>query len=104
MFRTRFLCALLTLCCAVCLFGAVTAAEVDSDSIYCFTAQDFSQAEDPLLGICITGLPNTQTGTVMLGNRVLKKGDILTADQVAQMTFSPLQTASFIRGRSRSRP
>ena len=92
MFRTRILCVLLTLCCLFCLCGSVMAAEVDSDSIYCFTSADFSQSEDPLLGICITGLPETHTGTVMLGSRVLQKGDILTADQVAQMTFSPLST------------
>jgi len=92
MFQTRILCVLLTLCCIFCLCGSVMAAEVDSDSIYCFTSADFSQSEDPLLGICITGLPETHTGTVMLGSRVLQKGDILTADQVAQMTFSPLNT------------
>ncbi|MBR4108821.1 MAG: cadherin-like domain-containing protein [Oscillospiraceae bacterium] len=92
MFPKRFLCVLFTLCCLFCLCGSVTAAEVDSDSVYCFTSSDFSQAEDPLLGICITQLPEVNTGTVMLGSRVLQKGDILTADQVAQMTFSPLST------------
>lgn len=92
MFRTRILCGLLTLCCAFCLFSSVAAAEVDSDSIYCFSSNDFSQSEDPLMGICITALPNANTGTVMLGSRILQKGDILTADQVAQMTFSPLST------------
>ncbi len=92
MFSTRFLCVLLTLCSLFCLCGGVAAAEVDSDAIYCFTSADFSQSEDPLLGICITGLPEAQTGTVMLGSRILQKGDILTADQVVQMTFSPLRT------------
>ena len=92
MFPKRFFSVLLTLCCLCCLCCSVTAAEVDSDSVYCFTSSDFSQSEDPLLGICITQLPEVQTGTVMLGSRVLKKGDILTADQVAQMTFSPLRT------------
>ncbi len=92
MFQTRFVCLLLTFCCALCLCGGVTAAEVDSDSIYCFSSNDFSQSDDPLLGICITGLPEVHTGTVMLGNRILQKGDILTSDQVAQMTFSCLST------------
>ncbi len=92
MFPKRVLCVLLIVCCLFCLCGIATAAEVDSDTVYCFTAADFSQSEDPLLGICITGLPDTHTGTVMLGNRILQKGDILTADQVAQMTFSPLSS------------
>ena len=92
MFRARFVCLLLASCCLLSLCGSVTAAEVDCDTIYCFTSQDFSQSEDPLMGICITELPQAQTGTVLLGTRVLQEGDILTADQVAQMTFSPLST------------
>ena len=92
MFRARFVCFLLAACCLLCLCGSVTAAEVDCDTIYCFTSQDFSQSEDPLLGICITDLPQANAGTVMLGSRILQEGDILTADQVAQMTFSPLLT------------
>ena len=69
----------------------VLAQEVDCDATYCFTAQDFS-GEEEVSGICITGLPQAQTGTVMLGSRVLRAGDILTAQQVEQMTFSPLKT------------
>jgi VCBS repeat-containing protein len=71
-------------------FGAI-AAEVDSDSVYCFTAGDFSQGEE-LVGICITGLPDAAAGTVMLGSRVLRSGDILTAEQISQMTFVPLRS------------
>lgn len=92
MFRVRFVCLLLAAACLLGLGGSVLAAEVDCDATYCFTAQDFSGAEEPLVGICITGLPETSTGTVMLGSRVLRSGDILTADQVAQMTFAPLRT------------
>ena len=92
MSRTRFVCFLLAACCLLATGGSVMAAEVDCDTVYCFTSQDFSQSEDPLMGICITELPEARTGTVMLGSRVLRSGDILTADQVAQMTFSPLRT------------
>ena len=67
------------------------AAETDSNQVYCFTAEDFS-AEEPLVGICVTGLPDSRTGTVFLGARVVQPGDILTADQVSQMTFSPIRT------------
>lgn len=85
---TRVLALALTL---VALSTCVVAAEVDCDSVYCFSAEDFSD-EEPLLGICITGLPDADTGTVLLGNRVLRAGDILTAEQMAKMTFSPLLT------------
>ncbi len=90
MSKKQILCLGAALC---LLLGAipVMAAEVDCDSVYCFTQEDFS-AEEPLTGICITGLPDPKTGTAMLGNRVLQCGDILTAEQIAQMTFSPLLT------------
>ena len=91
MFSKPFIRILSAVLCLVSLAGVATALEVDCDSIYCFSVEDFSQ-KDALMGICITGLPDANTGTVMLGNRVLRAGDILTAGQVGQMTFSPLLT------------
>ncbi len=89
MFRKQTICLLLVMSCvAGCV--AASAAEVDCDATYCFTQEDFS--ENPLTGICITGLPDPETGTVMLGSRVLRSGDILTAAQITQMTFVPIQT------------
>ena len=92
MFRTRIVCVLAAASCLLGLCAAASAVEVDSDSVYCFSAEDFSSEEEALAGICITGLPDTDTGTVMLGSRVLREGDILTADQLAQMTFASLAT------------
>ena len=92
MFPKRVVCLLVALCCAVGLCAGAAGLEVDCDDTYCFSAEDFSQEEEPLTGICITELPDPDTGTVMLGSRVLRSGDILTAEQVAQMTFSPLKT------------
>ena len=92
MHKIRFACLVLAICCLLPLTGTASAAEVDCDAVYCFTAEDFAQTEEPLAGICITELPQTQTGTVMLGSRVLRSGDILTAGQMMEMTFSPLQT------------
>ena len=87
MFRSCFL-WLLTLLMA--LAGPVCtadAAEVDCDSVYCFSEEDFS-AEMPVAGICITGVP--EKGGVYLGSRILVPGDILTAEQVTEMTFRPV--------------
>ena len=89
--RVRIVGALLALVCVFLSGGTAIAAEVDCDATYCFTPTDFSQDES-LKGICITGLPDAQTGTVMLENRVIRSGDILTADQLTQLTFSPLRT------------
>lgn len=73
------------------LCGVASAAEVESGAVYCFQTEDFSP-NGGLVGICITELPDVSTGTVMLGGRVLRPGDILTADQLEKMTFSPLDT------------
>ena len=90
MLRKRIICLLAAMACLLGLGVGAVALEVDSDSTYCFSAEDFS--EEALAGICITGLPDAQVGTAMLGHRVLQPGDILTADQLAQMTFVPLRT------------
>lgn len=91
MFSKKLLCLVMALCCVVGLTGAAIAASVDCDEVYCFSTGDFS-GEGELTGICITGLPDSRTGTVLLGSRVLRPGDILTADQIGQMTFQPLLT------------
>ena len=78
MLRTRIVCAALAAACMVGLCAGASAAQVESGSTYCFTAGDFSEEEN-LVGICITGLPDPQSGTVLLGSRVLRPGDILTA-------------------------
>ena len=88
----RIVCLALSICCLFALGTNAQAAQVDCDAVYCFTAQDFSGEEEPLRGICITGLPDPQTGTVMLKQRVLREGDILSADALAQMAFVPLRT------------
>lgn len=91
MFRKRFVCLLAVLACLLSFSGSAMALEVDCDATYCFTGEDFG-GEEPLVGICITELPQAHTGTVMLGTRVLRPGDILTAEQLAQMTFAPVRT------------
>jgi len=60
------------------------AAEVEAGSVYCFASADFSARED-LSGICITAVP--ETGTVLLGSRILQPGDVLTADQIGQVVY-----------------
>ena len=90
MIHKKWLCLALALVCAGGFCLKAMAAEVDCDSIYCFTAKDFS--ENQLEGVCITGLPNSEAGTILLGTRVIRTGDILTAEQLQQLTFHPLRT------------
>ena len=89
----KFLCLVLCLCLALGLMGSALAAQVSCDDIYCFQSGDFS-SDESMEGICITGLPDSRLGTVMLGQRVLQTGDILTAEQISQMTFVPLLSES----------
>lgn len=90
MFQTRFASLFLAVCCVFGLIGSVSAAEVDSGSVYCFSAGDFS-GENTVVGICLTQVPRKE-GTIQLGSRILRPGDILTAEQVSQMTFTPVNT------------
>ena len=93
MLRTRVICLLLAAACVTGLCVGVSALEVESGSTYCFGTGDF-EGEEPISGICITELPDPKVGTVMLGHRVLRPGDILAAEQLTQMTFVPLDTQS----------
>ncbi|MBR2421600.1 MAG: S-layer homology domain-containing protein [Oscillospiraceae bacterium] len=88
----RCLCLALAVICGLSLAVPAFAAEVECDAAYCFSAGDFAPSEEQLCGICITELPDSGAGTVLLGSRVLRAGDILTAQQVEQMVFWPLQT------------
>lgn len=92
MFKARFARLALAVCCFFSVVGAASAAEIDSGSVYCFSQEDFP-GEEALAGICLTDVPETG-GTLLLGSRILLPGDILTAEQVSQMTFSPLGTES----------
>ena len=92
MIRVRLIALALGVCSLLGLGIGAAAAEVDCDTVYCFTGQEFSGEEDPLKGICITGLRDPSAGTVLLGCRVLRAGDILTADQLEQLTFTPRMT------------
>ncbi len=87
MYKLTLLALVGVLACGLLL--PVSAAELDCDEVYCFSGGDFSE-EPSLAGICLTDLP--ENGTLLLGNRILVPGDILTAEQVAQMTFAPLRS------------
>lgn len=93
MHRPKILCLALCISIVAGLVGSAVAAQVDCDDVYCFQSGDFS-TDESMEGICITGLPDSSVGTILLGQRVLRTGDILTADQLAQMTFVPLLSES----------
>ncbi len=87
----RTLCLALSIVCALSLALSAGAVEVDCDSTYCFSANDFA-SDEKLTGVCITGLPEAEAGTVLLGSRVVRPGDILSAGQLEKLRFQPLRT------------
>lgn len=89
MFRTRIALVLAAVALMGYLIVPAAGAEVDCGSVYCFSAEDFSGTEE-IAGICITDLPQEMAGTLALGSRILRPGDILTAEQVGKMTFTPV--------------
>lgn len=88
MFKNRLFALAAALGCAASLTLTVSAAEVESGAVYCFAQEDFGEVS----GICLTTLPRPSVGQVMLGQRVLRPGDVLTTDQIAQITFAPVRT------------
>lgn len=77
----RILCICLLL---GCLVPRAAAMELDSGDVFCFAAENFGDTAR-LTGICITRLP--EAGCVMLGDRCLRPGDVLTAAQIPEMVF-----------------
>lgn len=93
MSRTKAVVAMLVLLSILATAPFACATEVVAGEVYCFSQTDFAQTEDaPLAGICITQTPDASLGSVMLGTRTLRAGDILTAEQVEKMTFFPART------------
>ncbi len=88
--KKLFVLAMALVCLCSCTVGA-SAAQVDCDAVYCFSDGDFSEVSG-LTGVCITGLPDPDCGTVLLGTRVVRPGDILSAGQLQSLTFQPLRT------------
>ena len=75
--------------CAALLTVSASALEVPAGDLYCFSPDDFG---GDVRGICITAVPGE--GALCLGDRVIRSGDVLTAGQLALLTFAPEQAES----------
>ena len=75
------------LMCMLCLAVPGNAVELEAGSVYCFGTGDFS-LEETVTGICVTKVPEKSLGALRLGSRTIRSGDILTAGQTEQLTFS----------------
>lgn len=75
------------LLCAAMLSTSVSAAETAAGDRYCFSPADFGE---DVAGICITAVP--ELGAVLLGERLIRSGDVLAASQLQQLTFLPAES------------
>ena len=69
--------------CAALLTTSVSAAEAAAGDICCFSPADFGEE---VTGICVTAVPDR--GAVLLGDRVIRSGDVLAASQLSRLTFA----------------
>ena len=86
MLRTFLMRILAAVCALASVACPAAAAEMDSGAEYCFSAAEFS-GDTPVEGICITDLSGAP-GVLMLEDRILREGDVLTAEQVSRMVFA----------------
>ena len=73
--------------CAALLSTSAAAAEVPAGEVCCFSPADFGEE---LTGICVTAVPDS--GTVLLGDRVIRSGDVLAASQLSLLTFTTAES------------
>ena len=69
--------------CAALLSTSASAAET-AGAEFCFSQADFGEE---ITGICVTAVPDR--GAVLLGDRVIRSGDVLAVSQLSQLTFAP---------------
>ena len=69
--------------CAALLSTSASAAETAAGSVFCFSQADFGEE---ITGICVTAVPDR--GAVLLGDRIIRSGDVLAASQLSQLTFT----------------
>lgn len=77
---------------ALLAMGMTLCVSAQEPDILCFSPEQFTSGDAALNGICITSLPPASQGTLLLGQRQLRPGDVLTAQQVEEMTFAAVSS------------
>lgn len=85
--------SLLLLLAALTLLSPVMAfeAELTTQDVYCFSPAEL--ATEDASGVIITEIPMQVMGTVQLGERVIRAGDVLTVESLDNLTFIPGEAA-----------
>ena len=87
--RKHIIRLLLALSLLLCL-AAPTYAEttIESDEEYVFTGEEFADSDD-LCGVFFTELPAPGTASLLLGDRTLRAGDAVTAEDLPHLRLRP---------------
>lgn len=73
---------------ALLAMGMTLCVSAQESDILCFSPEQFASGDAVLSGICITSLPPASQGSLFLGQRQLRPGDVITSQQVEEMTFA----------------
>ncbi len=74
-----------------CFSAAAFDGETLYTSQYCFTETDFeTDTLADMNGIFVTGVPEQSVATIRLGDRVIRAGDVLPVDVLADLKLSPV--------------
>lgn len=77
---------------ALLAMGMTLCVSAQEPDVLCFNPEQFTSGDATLSGICLTSLPPASQGTLLLGQRQLRPGDVLTAQQVEEMTFAAVSS------------
>lgn len=73
--------------CVLMLSSAVLASGQYSE--YCFARSDFLEGTADIDGIFLTQVPDTTQGTILLGDRALRAGDAIAAEDLERLVLQP---------------
>jgi len=73
--------------CTVMLLSTVLAGEQYTE--YCFARSDFVEGTADIDGIFLTEVPGGTQGTILLGERVLRAGDAVAAEDLERLVLQP---------------
>ena len=84
---------LVTCISALCLTAFAADGELLYKDEYCYSEADFSDQNDPALrGIFVTATPEDSVAVIMLGDRIIRPGDMLPNDVLNQLRLLPCCT------------
>lgn len=75
----------------VCFTVIAAAADVrmDSASVYCFRADEFSENAERLSGVYVVSVPLAEQGEVRIGSRALRAGDVVSRSSLDMLQLHP---------------